>query len=215
MRHVAPVLRAVLFDLDDTLLPEASAIQAALAATCGPVEERLDLPAGTFAEAVAAVAEARYSTFDSRGFAATFGVSWEECLWGTFGAASQRQLPGLGGIADTLRRTVWQDALVGMGRPVAMAAGDLAARYVAERRIRLRPFPEVEPLLASLSDRALILGCVTNGASEIQREKLLASGLGRFFDEVLISGEEGIGKPDPALLLRACDRLGVEPWETI
>lgn len=215
MAHVAPVLRAVFFDLDDTLLPEASAIAGAFAATCGPLEERLDLAPGTFAEAVRAVAATRYATFDQRGFDATFGVSWEECLWGTFGAASQRQLPGLGAVAETLRRTVWSDALALLGRQVLISAEDLEARYVAERRIRLRPFPEAEPLLSALGDRALALACITNGASEVQREKLLASGLGHFFDEILISGEEGVGKPDPALLLRACERLGLRPDEVV
>lgn len=215
MGHVARVLRAVFFDLDDTLLPEASAIAGAFAATCGPVEERLELPQGAFAEAVQAVAQARYASFDSRGFDALFGVSWEECLWGRFGAPSQRQLPGLGGIAETLRRTVWSDSLAALGRPALVSPEDLEARYVAERRIRLRPFPEAEPVLSSLGDRALALACITNGASEVQREKLLACGLGHFFDEILISGEEGTGKPDPALLLRACERLGVRPDEVV
>lgn len=215
MAHVASVIRAVFFDLDDTLLPEASAIAGAFAATCGPVEERLDLPAGAFAEAVQAVAAARYATYDLKGFDRLFGVSWEECLWGTFGAASQRQLPGLGAIAETLRHTVWTDAMVVLGRQVVVSPADLEARYVAERRIRLRPFPEAEALLSALGDRALALACVTNGASEVQREKLLASGLGHFFDEVLVSGEEGVGKPDPTLLLRACERLGVRPAEVV
>lgn len=209
MVNRAGTLRAVLFDLDDTLVPEASAIRSALAATCGPVEERLELPPGVLAEAVTAVAEARFATLDTRGFSARFGVTWEECLWGRLGPATQRQLPGLAPLAETLRHTAWADALTALGRRSPLAPGDLDLRYQAERRIRLRPFPEVEELLASLRDRALMLACVTNGAAEIQREKLVASGLGRFFDEIVISGEEGVGKPDPALLLRACERLGV------
>ncbi len=209
------MLRAVLFDLDDTLLPEAPAIRAALAATCGPAEGRLELPPGTLAEALEAVAKARYESLDRFGFGARFGVSWEECLWGRFGPASQKQLPGLGGLAETLRHVAWTDALVLLGRRSPLAAAELDARYAAERRVRLRPFPEAESLLASLRDRALALACVTNGASEVPREKLVSSGLAAFFDEVLISGEEGIGKPDPAILRRACDRLGVEPHEAI
>ncbi|WP_373049342.1 HAD family hydrolase [Vulgatibacter sp.] len=209
------MLRAVLFDLDDTLLPEAEAIRAALAATCGPAEERLEVPPGTLAEALEAVASARYRVLDRSGFDSRFGVTWEECLWGRFGPASQKQLPGLPALAETLRHLVWTDALAALGRRSPLAPLELDARYAAERRVRLRPFPDAEGLLASLRDRALALACVTNGAAEVQREKLVASGLGAFFDEVLISGEEGIGKPDPAILRRACDRLGVEPHEAI
>lgn len=209
------MLRAVIFDLDDTLLPEGSAIRGALAATCGPAEGRLELPPGSLAEALEAVAKARYESLDRAGFCSRFGVTWEECLWGRFGPASQKQLPGLGGLAETLRHVAWSDALTLLGRKSPLAAAELDMRYAAERRVRLRPFPEADGLLESLRDRALGLACVTNGASEVQREKLVASGLGRFFDEVLISGEEGTGKPDPALLLRACERLGVAPGDAV
>jgi len=209
------MLRAVLFDLDDTLIPEAAAIRAAFAATCGPVEERLELPPGTLAETVEAVARTRYQILDTQGYCRRFGVTWEECLWGRFGPAAQKQLPGLGAVAETLRHRVWSDALTALGRSSPLAPGELDGRYPAERRVRLRPFPEAEGLLAALQDRALLLACVTNGASEVQREKLVASGLDRYFDEVLVSAEEGIGKPDPAILLRACARLGVEPGAAI
>ena len=209
------MLRAVIFDLDDSLIPEAAAFRAAFAATCGPAEERFELPPGSLVETVEAVARTRYQILDTKGYCSRFGVSWEECLWGRFGPASQKQLPGLGAVAETLRHFVWSDALVALGRSSPLAPGELDSRYAAERRVRLRPFPEAEALLSSLQDRALLLACVSNGASEVLREKLVASGLERFFDEVLISGEEGIGKPDPAILRRACDRLGVETWEAI
>lgn len=209
------MLRAVLFDLDDTLLPEAPAIRAALAATCGEAEERLEIPEGTLAQALEAVAQAHFSSLDRSGIGRRFGVSWEECLWGRLGPAAQRQIPGLHGIAETLRQRAWADALAAVGRRSPLAPADLAGRYAAERRVRLRPFAEAEELLVSLRDRALALACVTNGASEIQREKLVASGLAAHFDEILISAEEGIGKPDPAILRRACERLGVETHEVI
>lgn len=209
------MLRAVIFDLDDTLIPEAAAIRAALAATCAPAEERLELPPGALAETLEAVASTRYAVLDQRGFGARFGVSWEECLWGRFGPASQRQLPGLGALAETLRHRAWVDALAALGRRSPLAPVDLERRYAVERRTRLRPFPGAVELLQALRDRALLLACVTNGASEVQREKLVASGLAGHFDEVLISGEEGIGKPDPAILRRACERLGVEPHEAV
>lgn len=209
------MLRAVIFDLDDTLIPEAAAVRASLAATCEPAEERLGLPPGSLSEMVAAVGAALFASLGGDRIDARFGVTWEECLWGRFGTTSQRQIPGLRGAADALRHRLWSDALAALGASSPLLPGELDARYPAERRRRLRPFPEAEPLLDALRDRALLLGCVTNGASEVQREKLEACGLVGAFDEVLVSGEEGIGKPDPAILLRACERLGVRPEEAV
>ena len=51
------------------------------------------------------------------------------------------------------------------------------------------------------------LGLVTNGASCLQREKLEASGLRRFFDVVVVSGEVGVGKPEAAIFRHALARL--------
>ena len=55
------------------------------------------------------------------------------------------------------------------------------------------------------------LALVSNGASDLQREKLRGAGLEGYFDCVVVSGDIGIGKPDPAPFRRALTRLGVPP----
>ena len=47
---------------------------------------------------------------------------------------------------------------------------------------------------------------MTNGASCWQREKLEASGLADRFDAVVVSGELGTAKPDPAVYAHALRR---------
>jgi putative hydrolase of the HAD superfamily len=216
MPHGAPVLRAVIFDLDDTLIPEAGPWREALAAVCGPVEEAHGLPAGVLAEAVQAIASARYEILEAgRGFSARFGVSWEECLWGPLGGASARQLPGLAAVAGAVRKTTWADALDAVGARSPELARELDRRYEAERRRSHRAFPTSGATVAALRDRGLLVGCVTNGASEIQREKLRRSGVEPWFDVTLVSGEEGVGKPDPGILELACERLGVTADEAV
>lgn len=216
MPHGARVLRAVIFDLDDTLIPEASPWREALAAVCDPVEEAHGLPAGVLAEAVEAIASARYETLEAgHGFSSRFGVSWEECLWGPLADASARQLPGLGAVAAALRKTTWADALEAVGARSPELARELDRRYERERRSRHRAFPTSAATVASLRDRGLLVGLVTNGASEIQREKLRRSGAEPWFDVALVSGEEGVGKPDPGILRLACDRLGVTADEAV
>ncbi|WP_050725939.1 HAD family hydrolase [Vulgatibacter incomptus] len=210
----ASVLRAILFDLDDTLIPEAAAIRGALAAACGPLEELAGLPNGVLGEAVAAVGQASWQALDVTGIDARFGVTWEECLWGRFGPASQAQIPTLGALAVMLRRQVFTDALTACGVRSPLG-GELEARFAMERRKRFVPYAEAPGLIQSLRDRALLVGCATNGASEVQREKLAASGTGGWFDAVTVSAEEGVGKPDPAMIVKLCEELGVSADQAI
>ena len=56
---------------------------------------------------------------------------------------------------------------------------------------------------------------LTNGAPGIQREKLDGSGLAPFFNEIIISGEIGIAKPQTEAFEITLDRLGVAPEQTL
>ena len=59
---------------------------------------------------------------------------------------------------------------------------------------------------------AVPVALVTNGPPDIQRLKIEQAGVGAYFTAVVISGELGIGKPDPAIfghaleLARGCAR---------
>ncbi|MDX1503057.1 MAG: YjjG family noncanonical pyrimidine nucleotidase [Thermoanaerobaculia bacterium] len=55
------------------------------------------------------------------------------------------------------------------------------------------------------------LALVTNGLAEVQRPRLAASPLAPFFEVVVISGEIGAGKPDPAFFDAAFRRMGDPP----
>ena len=47
------------------------------------------------------------------------------------------------------------------------------------------------------------------------RSLMQSSGLDALFNVVVISGEEGIKKPDPEILLLACRRMGCSPESTV
>lgn len=74
----------------------------------------------------------------------------------------------------------------------------------------LRPDPSLQAALGELGGRVR-LGLVSNGGGRSQRRKLAAAGLEHSFHRVLISGEVGCEKPDPAIFRRACRELGVAP----
>jgi phosphoserine phosphatase len=77
-----------------------------------------------------------------------------------------------------------------------------------------RLMPDARETLTRLSPK-YALGMLTNGAPDLQREKIAASGLEGLFKEVVISGIYGIGKPRPEIFLHLTDRLGTAPGETV
>ncbi|AKG35092.1 HAD family hydrolase [Paenibacillus durus] len=69
--------------------------------------------------------------------------------------------------------------------------------------------------LGYLQERGYAMGLLTNGKSEIQHAKIDLLGLRGHFKSIVISGEAGISKPDPAIYRLALDRLGYDSQETV
>lgn len=69
--------------------------------------------------------------------------------------------------------------------------------------------------LRELRRRGLVLGIVTNGESARQRKKIDTLGLAGAFDVVLVSGEEGVRKPDRVIFERALERCAVRADEAM
>lgn len=74
--------------------------------------------------------------------------------------------------------------------------------------------PEIEPLLEELKKRelkvALISNCYFNEARVIRESRLM-----KYFDQVCLSYEEGVAKPDPEIYLRCLKKLGLAPGECL
>lgn len=64
-------------------------------------------------------------------------------------------------------------------------------------------------------DRGYPLGLVTNGSRDIQYGKIDRLGLREYFHTIVISGEVGIWKPDPAIYQLALERLGAAAGNTV
>jgi putative hydrolase of the HAD superfamily len=77
-----------------------------------------------------------------------------------------------------------------------------------------RLFDDVRPALDRLRDAGLELGVVSN--FEAWLEQLLEElGVIGYFDVRVISGAEGMEKPDPRIFRLAMDRAGVRPEESV
>ena len=75
-------------------------------------------------------------------------------------------------------------------------------------------FDDVIPVLERLRSAGLTLGIVSNFEEWLERllERL---GVRELFDVRVISGIEGVEKPDPRIFLLAMDRAGVEPTRSV
>lgn len=69
-------------------------------------------------------------------------------------------------------------------------------------------------IVAALAPRYR-LGVISNGYRDSQRPRLHAAGLAGYFQAVVISGEVGWAKPDPAIFRHALAQLGVTPEESL
>jgi putative hydrolase of the HAD superfamily len=180
------MLKAVFFDLDDTLLADQETYREALAATC--------VEAGR-----------RCARLDTERLNAVYPEVATE-MWLSFDLGTMQDS------AQEIRTKVWTEALRRVGIEDSALAHDLATHYGAGRMASYRLFPDVRGTLERLH-RRYHLGIITNGVTEIQREKIDRLGIEPFFDTILVSQEVGFAKPDRRIFERALGRVPCEPRE--
>lgn len=86
--------------------------------------------------------------------------------------------------------------------------------YLSDRFRGLRLFEESLEVVRQIGQFAHV-GLITNGPSQIQRDKIERLAIGDLFEVILVSEEEGVWKPDPLIFSRALDRFGVAPEAAI
>jgi len=111
------------------------------------------------------------------------------------------------------RRSIVSAAFSEIGLPQTEAAS-LADRYSAARLDNMYLYPGVESTLQTLCDRRFTMALLTNGESATQREKIRRFGLGKYFSHIFIEGEMGFGKPERETYQKALADIGVSPEET-
>ena len=202
-------LHALLFDLDDTLIPDESASEAAFLAACAPVADRYGLDPAAVARSAGVCARQIWHASDHAAYCQSIGISSWEGLWADF-TGDAPDLQRLHAWAPAYRREAWTRALAQHGIDDPAFAEHLANRFRRERRQRNTMFPDAAQLLPQFA-RRLPLALVTNGAPDLQHFKIDASGVGPYFQSIVVSGEVGIGKPHPAPMQRALEQLNCDP----
>jgi len=202
---VRAVRRALLFDLDDTLMVEESAA-AAFGAAADLANEHCNIDPGALASGARSRARELWYAAPTHGYCMRVGISSWEGLWCRFEGEGS-DVRALREWSPTYRREAWRLALADQGVDDVGLAEELAERFPAERRARYEVFAEVPGALCRLAE-SHSMALVTNGAACLQREKLAASGLSEHFETVVVSADLGVAKPDPLVFEHALAELG-------
>ena len=181
--------KALLIDLDDTILDSDSNADEVWLEVCREFAGRLD---GVAPEDLHAAVMA------SRGW-----------LWGDLERARKARLDLPQARRDLLTRAFNHFAIAD-----AAIVECMSDRYSYLREEELKPYPGAIDALQQLRNTGVRMGLLTNGSSESQRGKINKHGLARFFDHIQIEGEFGVGKPDERAFRNALNALGVSSAET-
>ena len=206
-------VRAIIFDLDETLIEEEASNDASALAACDIALARHGVERVAMLAALRRRSRELFLAGPMIDYCRDIGISSREALWGSFTGADSA-LERLRRWMPTYRLRSWEAALDELGIDDRALAAELAEFFAVDRSRRHVVFPESEQVLHDLK-KNFRLALLTNGAPDIQGAKIDGSNLASFFDAIIISGDHGFGKPDPRIFQLALERLKVAPHEAV
>ena len=180
--------RAVLFDLDDTLISFNSTTTPSWRDTCTVFSAEAGVPGESLFQAIREYGRWYWSDAD-------------------------RHRQGRLQLEETRRSNV-AEALNRLGKGNQDLAVRLADHYSALQESRIELYTDTLETLEFFKEKNIALALVTNGNAAMQRRKIDRFGLERYFPHCFVEGELGYGKPDPRVFTNALQALGTEPAET-
>ncbi|NRD80103.1 HAD family hydrolase [Bacillus sp. BRMEA1] len=208
------MIKAIFFDLDDTLLWDQKSIKEAFVATCKVAEEKYGLDPEKFEEAVREAARNLYSSYEIYPFTQMIGINPFEGLWGNFND-DHDEFRKMKELVPGYRKDAWTAGLKALGVDDSDFGYELGERFPQERRKIPFVYEETFKILDALKGKYQLL-LLTNGSPDLQNTKLtITSELVPYFDQIVISGDFGRGKPDPAIFEHALSQLSLKNDEVI
>jgi len=185
-----PRPKAILFDLDDTLISSSG--------------ERREVWSEAFAPHLNRLSD-RTEADLTREIEAELRWFWSDPV---------RHREGRLNIART-RIDVIGAVLTRLGIADATLAADLSETFRIARDKRTKLFDDAHHVVDTLKADGFKLCLITNGESAVQREKVKRFDLEHRFHHIQIEGEHPFGKPEPAAYAHALEKLGAahgEAW---
>lgn len=182
-------VKAVLFDLDNTLIETTKAGNVALQKTRELLKSALNLDDDTI--------NAICNRFKQKLYQEVFD-------------------PASGKSIDEIRVGHWEESIreaVGT-RATETLGADCYKMWKSSRLELLTLSPEVQTLLKELKTKYKLL-LLTNGEAQTQREKVEAANCDEFFDTVIVGGECEEQKPSVSIFKLCFEMLGVEARDCV
>jgi putative hydrolase of the HAD superfamily len=186
--------RAVLFDMDDTLISAYRQPELAWVAIAREFEADLaGWSPSDVAEAVSAAAER---------------------FWADENRHRLGRLNLLEARAGIVREGFARLARTSAAAPDNIVAHKMSSRYDTYRNEQMFLFPHAHEVVDAMREAGVKLALITNGAARPQRAKVERFHLTHRFHHIQIEGELGFGKPEERAYHHAMSALGVEAHET-
>ena len=90
---------------------------------------------------------------------------------------------------------------------------DLSVKYMEEKGIPLKPY--AKEILVYLKAKEYPLALATSNDRDFAQDVLRNSALLDFFDSAVYGNDISKSKPEPEIYLKACEKLGVAPGNTV
>ncbi|HWV35053.1 MAG TPA: HAD family hydrolase [Thermomicrobiales bacterium] len=204
----APIA-AVLLDLDDTILHDDQATQAAFAATAEVAREQAGVDPNELIAAVLRESAALWAEGPHPEWTHGIGTDEVEGLRSRF-AGEHPHWVAMREWGPAFRHESWRRALASCGVEDDGLASELDARFDAERAATNPLIEGAEEALGELR-KHYRLAMVTNGIPDVQRTKIERASLAEYFELLIVSGELGYGKPEARIYEETARQLGVAP----
>ena len=208
------MVKAIFFDLDDTLLWDKKSVATAFRKTCERAADTYEVEPSELEEAVRAAARELYATYETFEFTKMIGINPFEGLWGTFddeGESFQKMM----GIVPQYRQDAWTHGLSRMGIEDAELGSTLASLFIEERKKSPFIYEETFAVLDRLKENYKLV-LITNGSPSLQQTKLeITPEIAPYFEHIVISGGFGVGKPNRTIFDHALALVDVQPAEAL
>ena len=208
------MIKAIFFDLDDTLLWDQKSIKEAFVRTCLKAKERYGVDPDLLEEAVRDAARNLYSSYEFYPFTQMIGINPFEGLWGNF-LDKQDDFKKMKETVPGYRKDAWTFGLQKLGINDPDFGYELGEMFPEERRKSPFVYEETFSILNALKGNYKLL-LLTNGSPDLQNTKLeITAELVPFFDQIVISGDFGRGKPNPVIFEHALSTLSLKKDEVL
>lgn len=207
-------MKALFFDLDDTLLWDKKSVETAFQKTCTFAATKVDVDPIILEQAVREEAAKLYDTYETRPFTKMIGINPFEGLWGTFDDAGEG-FQKLKVLAPIYQREAWTRGLNRLNIKDEELGKSLATLFPKMRKESPFVYEETFDVLDQLKGSYTLI-LITNGSPSLQNLKLeITSELIPYFEHIIISGAFGKGKPDPSIFKHALEIAEVSNEEAL